>query len=205
MERRESCPSPVRMSSKIAVGLLDGASPRVQTQGGVMSDPHLAERPEKKTAGPPSVEHYFRNIIVLNQALSEGGEAFRDSHASTVGTERAEDHTILWLGCNVLRTPHLAQLAASVMRLVNPDLSILGGPSHCCGSPMPDKSDRERTLARTIGHFQAERVPTLVSWCPSCHTNLRNGSDSASWGFEELHITEFIAERLDRIKFEPRI
>src|SRR5262249_685776 len=32
-----------------------------------------------------------------------------------------------------------------------------------------------------------------------------NGSDSASWGFEELHITEFIAERLDRIKFEPRI
>jgi len=66
-----------------------------------MSDPHRAERPEK--AGATSVEQYFRNIIVLNQALREEGEAFRDFHAPTVGAERAKDRAILWLGCNVLR------------------------------------------------------------------------------------------------------
>ncbi|MGH7934000.1 MAG: heterodisulfide reductase-related iron-sulfur binding cluster, partial [Candidatus Binataceae bacterium] len=139
-------------------------------------------------------------------AFSEPGEAFRDSHAQAQARGgAAPERAILWLGCNVLRTPHLAELAMKMMRMVNPELSILGGPSHCCGSPMTAQSDRERALGRTIGHFQAEQAPTLVSWCPSCHTNLRSGSDAASWGFDELHITEFLARRIDRLKFRPRV
>jgi hypothetical protein len=49
-------------------------------------------------------EHYFRNIIVLNQSLSEEGEAFRESHVPTVGAERAKDHAILWIAslCSAL-------------------------------------------------------------------------------------------------------
>jgi Fe-S oxidoreductase len=154
-----------------------------------------------------SIETYFRNIVVLNQALSEGGPPHRDSHAQpqTAGDAAARERAVLWLGCNVLRTPHLAQLATKVVRMLNPDIAVLGGPSHCCGSPMLEKSDRERALARTIGHFQTERAPTLVSWCPSCHTNLRKGSDPAEWGFDELHVTEFIARHLDRLQFQPRL
>src|SRR5713226_9096490 len=160
-------------------------------------------RGELNMAGP-NLETYFKNIIVLNQAFSEEGQQFRDSHAqANVGA--ADDRAVLWLGCNVLRTPHLAQLATKVMRILNPELSVLGGPSHCCGSPMTEKGDRERALEKSIGHFQAEQAPTLVSWCPSCHTNLRKGSDASSWGFEELHITEFIARHLDRMRLHPRL
>jgi Fe-S oxidoreductase len=160
---------------------------------------------DSKTAAP-ALETYFRNIIVLNQALSADGAAFRDSHAAAQrGAGTAPGRAVLWLGCNVLRTPHLAQLAANVVGLLNPNLSVLGGPAHCCGSPMPDKGDRERALGRTIGHFQSEDAPTLVSWCPSCHTNLRKGSEVASWGFDELHVTEFIASHLDRLKLKPRL
>ena len=154
----------------------------------------------------PSLEAYFKNIIVLNQALSEEGQQFRDSHAQAEpGTSGSQDRAVLWLGCNVLRTPHLAQLATQVIRILSPQLSVLGGPSHCCGSPMTEKSDRERTLERSIGHFQAEQAPTLLSWCPSCHTNLRKGSNASSWGFEELHVTEFIARHLDRLRLSPRL
>lgn len=166
---------------------------------------------ERKPAGdrdnqtPPSaIERYFRNIVVLNQALTADGQPFRDAHAQP-RADAADERATLWLGCNVLRTPHLAQLATSVVRLLNPELSVLGGPSHCCGSPMTERSDRERALGRTIGHFQAEGAPTLISWCPSCHTNLRKGSDAASWGFDELHVTEFIARRLDRLELKPRL
>src|SRR5262249_31351777 len=42
-------------------------------------------------------------------------------------------------------------------------------------------------------------------WCPSCHTNLRNGSDASTWGFKELHVTEFIASQLDRLTLKPRL
>ena len=152
----------------------------------------------------PNLETYFKNIIVLNQAFSEEGQQFRDSRA-LANAGAADERAVLWLGCNVLRTPHLAQLATKVMRMLNPELSVLGGPSHCCGSPMTEKSDRERALGRSIGHFQAERAPTLVSWCPSCHTNLRKGSDASSWGFEELHITEFIMRHLGRMRLNPRL
>ncbi len=144
------------------------------------------------------VDAYFRNIVVLNQALAEPGQAFRDSHAAT---DEESERVLLWLGCTVLRTPHLAQLAAEVMRMAGLNLSILGGPSHCCGSPYPNAKDRQRSLDRSVGHFRKEGAPTLVSWCPSCHTNLRAGSDSSKWSFDELHITEFLANRLDRFQF----
>lgn len=168
-----------------------------------MGDEKTPPQRDNQTPANP-LDAYFRNIIVLNQALTADGQPFRDLHAQPPADAVGERAT-LWLGCNVLRTPHLAQLAAAVVRLLNPELSILGGPSHCCGSPMTERSDRERALARTIGHFRTEGAPTLISWCPSCHTNLRKGSDAASWGFDELHVTEFIARRLDRLKLKPRL
>ena len=70
---------------------------------------------------------------------------------------------------------------------------------------MPHASDREAALAGTVRHFQQEQAPIVVSWCPSCHHNLRNGSDPAAWAFEELHITEFIARHLHRLSLYPRI
>lgn len=159
-----------------------------------------------KAASAAWLDTYFRNLIVLNQAFSEPNTAFRDSHApAQTGSGAASERTVLWLGCNVLRTPHIAQLAMKMMRMVSPELSILGGPSHCCGSPMSDQNDREHALNRTIGHFKAEQASTLVSWCPSCHTNLRKGSDATSWGFDELHITEFLARRIDQFEFRPRM
>lgn len=165
-----------------------------------MSEQKPGEQPEQPPR-PNAIDTYFRNLIVLNQALTTEGQPFRDSHAQP-RTDTARERATLWLGCNVLRTPHIAQLAVSIVRMLNPELSILGGPSHCCGSPMPERGDRERALARTIGHFRAEAAPTLISWCPSCHTNLRKGSDASSWGFDELHVTEFIARRLDRLELK---
>jgi len=169
-----------------------------------MSDDKIPQQRDNQTPANP-LDTYFRNIIVLNQALTADGQPFRDSHAQPRLGAEGERRATLWLGCNVLRTPHLAQLAAAVVHLLNPELSILGGPAHCCGSPMTERADRERALARTVGHFQAEGAPTLISWCPSCHTNLRKGSDPAQWGFDELHVTEFIARRLDRLELRPRL
>lgn len=147
-----------------------------------------------------SVRDYFRKIVLLNKALSSQRGEFKDSRAMG-GGERAT----LWLGCNVLRTPHLVQLAVDIMRLVTPNVSVLGGPAHCCGAPDPDPVEKERALARTIGHFQAEEPTTLVSWCPSCHFQLRSRSDEQSWGFGECHISQYLLERLERLKFQHRV
>ncbi len=151
-----------------------------------------------------ALETYFRNIKVLNQAFSEPGQAFRDSHAPAQPGSPAQERAMLWLGCNVLRTPHLLQLAANIVQRLNPELSVLGGRAHCCGSPMADEADRQRALGLAVDGFRKEGAGTLITWCPACHTNLRNGSAPAGWGFEELHITEYLAARLERLKLRPR-
>lgn len=152
-----------------------------------------------------ALETYFRNVAVLNQAFSQPGQAFRDSHAPAHPGSKAGDRAILWLGCNVLRTPHLLQVAAGIVRMLNPELSVLGGRGHCCGSPMTDQDDRARALGLAVDGFRKENAATMITWCPACHTNLRNGSDPSSWGFEELHITEYLADRLQRFQLQPRI
>jgi Fe-S oxidoreductase len=170
--------------------------------------PTVAENPNPVSPEPaPSgatIDSYFKNLMLLNQAFAD--EPFRNSRAQPdAAAVPSSGRSILWLGCNVLRTPHLAQLATTIMGMLNPELSVLGGPSHCCGSPMTEQSEREYALKRTIHHFKREQSPTLVSWCPSCHTNLRKGSDPASWGFDELHVTEFLACHLKRLTLKLRI
>ncbi len=143
---------------------------------------------------------YFNNVLTLNRALDERNEQFHDTrpHAPADSPEAKAD-TAIWMGCNVLRTPHIARLAIEIMRLLNPKLSVLGGPLHCCGSPIPDADERASSLQSAVAGFRAENVPQLVSWCPSCHTNLRKGSDPSQWGFDELHVTEYLFQRLDRL------
>ena len=40
---------------------------------------------------------------------------------------------LLNLGCNVLRTAHLAKTVISVLKAMGFDFNTVGGPAHCCG------------------------------------------------------------------------
>ena len=57
------------------------------------------DKPNQKAM--TQVETYFRNIQVLNQVLSESGQAFQDSHASLSAPCSPADRAVRWLGCNL--------------------------------------------------------------------------------------------------------
>lgn len=114
--------------------------------------------------------------------------------------------TVLYLGCNILRTPHLAQTVTAIFRCLGEDFIALGGPAFCCGVPYEREGGIEgaryqgERLASRLQQFQPQRV---VMWCPGCFHFYKHVL-SLSGTFELLHVTEFLAESRDRFTFTPQ-
>jgi len=114
--------------------------------------------------------------------------------------------TLLYLGCNILRTPHLARTVTAVFEKSGEDFLSLGGPNFCCGLPFEYEGKREdasRWGERLVNQFQRFQPERVVMWCPGCLNFYRNVLQISS-PFRLLHVTEFLAERRDRFSFTPQ-
>ena len=116
---------------------------------------------------------------------------------------------LLYLGCNVLRTAHLAKTAIEVLNHMGFAFNAVGGPAYCCG--IVHHRNGEQNAARnyvrnSMRHFEAHRPKHVIMWCPSCHEHyddvVRN-EQPVSFPYE--HYTAFVARHLDRIRFTKRL
>ena len=88
--------------------------------------------------------------------------------------EKAPD-VVFYTGCNVLRTPHIALLCLDVLDTLAVRYEVMGGPSHCCGIFQYRVGDTEgagRVGFNTIEKLGGARAGEVLSWCPSCQTQL---------------------------------
>lgn len=111
--------------------------------------------------------------------------------------------TVLYLGCNILRTPHLAQTIVALFEHIGEDFVALGGTAFCCGLPVQTTENRGQSwgerLTIQFGHFQPRQV---VMWCPSClyyHQEVL----ALATPYPVVHVTEFLAENKHRFSFSP--
>lgn len=110
---------------------------------------------------------------------------------------------VLYLGCNVLRTPHLAQTVVDVFQHLGEDFVALGGPAFCCGVPFQYEGatgDARRWGEKLLSHFQRFQPRWVVMWCPGC-LNFYEQVMALSYSFRLMHVTEFLAENKDRLSF----
>jgi Fe-S oxidoreductase len=116
---------------------------------------------------------------------------------------------LLYLGCNVLRTAHLAKSAIAILRAMGFEFTAVGGPAYCCGivhflHGQPASS--ERYSAATIRHFRQLGASHVIMWCPSCNEHFDEVVTAAhTVPFAYEHLTAFLARHLDRIRFVRRI
>lgn len=111
---------------------------------------------------------------------------------------------VLWLGCNILRTAHLARTVVDVFRLLDVDFVAVAGMAFCCGYPQyrhGDLTASEALSDASVRRIAAFRPETLVIWCPSCF----NFYDEVlarrhTFPFALVHVTEFLAGHLDRLR-----
>ena len=146
---------------------------------------------------------YFGPITPLADALRDSPTRFWEPTPEQL----AQPHEyVLYLGCNVLRTMHLAEAIVAVLKALRVDFITLGGPSNCCGIVHARNGDApaaESLTQHTLDKFTGVRPKAVLMYCPSCHARMDSVLPGGRYDFDlpYLHVTEFIAERLGQLNF----
>jgi Fe-S oxidoreductase len=112
---------------------------------------------------------------------------------------------VVWLGCSITRTTHIADTLNDVLNYLQADFVTLGGPSNCCGivhAGNGDKAAADTMLRQTVRKFDAFTPEKMLNWCPSCNTELqtRLPAEARTATTEgRASVTSFLAEQVDRL------
>ncbi|GIX48516.1 MAG: hypothetical protein KatS3mg131_2727 [Candidatus Tectimicrobiota bacterium] len=153
-----------------------------------------------------SLAQYFRDIRLLAALQCFPGEQPYEAQPPQQPERKA---LLLYLGCNVLRTAHLAKTAAAVLRAMGFDFHAVGGPAYCCGIVHYLQGKREAArhyAASSLRHVGAYAPEHVLIWCPSCLEHFDEVvSQEQTIGFPYEHFTAFVARHLDRLSFVRRV
>jgi heterodisulfide reductase subunit D len=112
---------------------------------------------------------------------------------------------LLYLGCNVLMTAHLAQEVVQVFDAIGVNFAAVGGPQFCCGIVHYGRGDlgaSSRLTRATIAKFESFGATQVVMWCPSCNKHFDDVVlRELAPRFSITHATAFLAERAERLPF----
>ncbi|HEY5349934.1 MAG TPA: heterodisulfide reductase-related iron-sulfur binding cluster [Candidatus Lustribacter sp.] len=125
---------------------------------------------------------------------------------------RAPDHPVdvlLYLGCNVLQTAHLAFEVVTAFQAAGVDFAVVGGPQFCCGIVHHAQGDADaarRLSGATVAKFHSYGARTVVMWCPSCNLQFEEIIRAQfELDFEITHASAFLAARAASLPFAHRV
>jgi Fe-S oxidoreductase len=110
---------------------------------------------------------------------------------------------VLYLGCNILRTAHLAYEVVDLFHALGLSFAAVAGPQFCCGvvhQREGDASGATRFAQATAAKFESYGAKQVVVWCPTCQ--LRFGEliqQGITSRFPMIHTTAFLAERVRQL------
>ncbi|HZR97148.1 MAG TPA: (Fe-S)-binding protein [Chloroflexota bacterium] len=145
---------------------------------------------------------YYGDLLVLADMLRDSADR---AWLTNVPDEPPDKELVLYLGCNILRTMHLAETVIDVMDYLGEDFATLGGPANCCGIGHSRRGETEagdKLTGSTLRKLNAFAPRKIITWCPSCTFYLDKMIPARLAGSAPLeHFSAFLAERLDRLVF----
>lgn len=181
----------------------DGVNPRFML---AMTRVKLNERKteaERHATGQKAFHAMSQGVRVLSR-LQLPLAFVSDVTRSAQATERVPADVVMYLGCNVLKTPHIALLCLDVLDRIGTRYKVLGGPANCCGVIQfraGDTRNAGRVGGNTVAGFAATGIPRVLTWCPTCNIQLGEVvMPSTNPGFALEHVVPYIADRLDRLR-----
>jgi Fe-S oxidoreductase len=120
--------------------------------------------------------------------------------------ERQE--TLLYLGCQALKTPHFCLEAMDVLKAMGLDVVAFGGSAVCCGSVHQhfghDEALSERVGKATTGKIASFRAENVLTICPNCTYQYEHGAASrGDVPFEMQHFYDFLHARIGSLPLAP--
>jgi Fe-S oxidoreductase len=181
----------------------DGVNPRFML---ALTRLRLNERrgvDERRVAGQKAFSAMSRGVKVLSRLQLPAEFVGRVTRPARVGGAGAPD-VVMYLGCNVLKTPHIAVLCLEVLDRIGTRYAVFGGPANCCGVIQfraGDAATAGRVGTRTAQGFAGTGAPLVLTWCPTCNIQLGEVvMPAGDPGFALEHVVPYIADRLDRLR-----
>ena len=111
----------------------------------------------------------------------------------------------LYLGCNILRTAHLAYEVVGVFQALGMKFTAVGGPQNCCGVVHQRGGDPDgavRMARSAVAQFESSGAKEAVIWCPTCLVRFGEAMEKGILPrFPLTHATAFLAGKVDRLSF----
>jgi Fe-S oxidoreductase len=112
---------------------------------------------------------------------------------------------VLHLGCNILRTAHLAYEVVGVFQALGVNFVAVAGPQFCCGiihHRAGDVDGATRVSQTTEARIESYGAKQLVIWCPTCQLRFEDVPlKGIAPRLPITHVTAFLAEQVARLSF----
>jgi hypothetical protein len=113
--------------------------------------------------------------------------------------QRSSD-IVLYLGCNILRTPDVAADVVAVFETLGLDFVAVAGVQFCCGitwDRFGNVSKGQNVSDLTIERLASYQSRLVVHWCPSCDVHFSDvvtGRDAKTLPFEVTDAPAFLSD-----------
>lgn len=144
---------------------------------------------------------YYRRLQDLKKLQIPAGSV--DWTERYAAPDRAYD-VVLYLGCNILRTPDVAADVSAVFRALGVDFIALAGVQFCCGVTWDRQGDTpkgQNVSDSTVERLASYKPRLVVQWCPSCDVHFSDvveGRDAKTLPFEVSNAPAFLRDLAER-------
>jgi len=112
---------------------------------------------------------------------------------------------VLYLGCNIIRTAHLAFEVVALFQALGVNFLAIAGPQFCCGIVHHRSGDVESATKfsrATVAKFESYGAKQVVIWCPTCQLHFGELIQGGIMPrFPMTHVSAFLAEKAAQFKF----
>ena len=112
---------------------------------------------------------------------------------------------VLYLGCNILRTAHLAYEVIEVFQALGVNFAAVGGHQFCCGivhHRAGDVDGATRFTQATVAKLASYGAKQIVIWCPTCQLRFEEFIQKGIVPrFPIVHATAFLAGKAAQLHF----
>jgi Fe-S oxidoreductase len=181
----------------------DGVNPRFMLAATRLRLNERRQASERRATGRAGFKKMSTAVKVLSRLQVPADLLTAFTQPAADDSEPAPD-VVMYLGCNVLKTPHIALLCLEVLARLGARNKVFAGPAFCCGVIQyraGDTATSGRIGGKSVAAFAGTGASRVLTWCPTCNIQLSEivlPSTDVSFNLE--HVVPYIAARVEQLR-----
>jgi heterodisulfide reductase subunit D len=191
-------------SGKCIPACEDGVNPRFMLAMVRMKLGERAHEDERRAKGRAGFNTMTEGVKVLSRLQLPAAFVNDVTRSASAASAGPTPDVVMYLGCNVMKTPHIALLCLDVLDRIGARYKVAGGPANCCGVIQFRAGDTKaaaRVGGNSLAGFASTGAARVLTWCPTCNIQMGEivmpAATESSIGLQ--HVVPYIADHLDRL------